>query len=230
MTTREEPRAPHAPDSALAPRPGPPQHPQTYSAELVPLTAEPSGAGFSWMGVGFFLGILDRAKALPTPRGGRPLLFPPSELPGARRAGPSQGHGPGAAFGGRAPRGPVGTEGAGGGLGRPPRLTLLVHSKPKGFPAGAAPQPGIPSDSTAVNRSLPLEGRRGARTTALSSYSRGKCAAATAAFQAGPRSRPREGLEGGGGAGKGEASPPHPGGCVFHTPTRLRPYYLADSQ
>lgn len=30
----------------------------THSAELVPFTAEPSGAGFSWMGVGFFLGIL----------------------------------------------------------------------------------------------------------------------------------------------------------------------------
>ena len=66
-----EPRARRTPDSASAPRPGPPRpapDPKTYSAELVPLTAEPSGAGFSWMGVGFFLGILDPGKALPTPR------------------------------------------------------------------------------------------------------------------------------------------------------------------
>lgn len=164
MTTREEPRAPHAPDSALAPRPGPPQHPQTYSAELVPLTAEPSGAGFSWMGVGFFLGILDRAKALPTPRGGRPLLFPPSELPGARRAGPSQGHRPGAAFGGRAPRGPVGTEGAGGGLGRPPALLSWCTANRRASPPAQLRSPGFPPtllQSTGPSRS------RGAAARAL---------------------------------------------------------------
>lgn len=71
---RDDPsRAPREAHTRLAsaPRPGPPQpapHPKTYSAELVPLTAEPSGAGFSWMGVGFFLGILDPGKALPTLR------------------------------------------------------------------------------------------------------------------------------------------------------------------
>ena len=71
VMTRAEPRARRTPDLASAPRPGPPQpapHPKTYSAELVPVTAEPSGAGFSWMGVGFFLGILEPGKALPTLR------------------------------------------------------------------------------------------------------------------------------------------------------------------
>lgn len=43
---------------------GLPATPGTHSAELVPLTAEPSGAGFSWMGVGFFLGILQPGKSL----------------------------------------------------------------------------------------------------------------------------------------------------------------------
>lgn len=62
------PRAAHTrlgsytPARASAARPGARRPPQTYSAELVPLTAEPSGAGFSWMGVGFFLGILDPGR------------------------------------------------------------------------------------------------------------------------------------------------------------------------
>lgn len=43
---------------------GLPATPGTHSAELVPLTAEPSGVGFSWMGVGFFLGILQRGSSL----------------------------------------------------------------------------------------------------------------------------------------------------------------------
>lgn len=43
---------------------GLPATPGTHSAELVPLTAEPSGVGFSWMGVGFFLGILPRGTSL----------------------------------------------------------------------------------------------------------------------------------------------------------------------
>lgn len=47
---------------------------------------------------------------------------------------------------------------------------------------------------------------------------------------AAPRSRPREGMESGAGAGKREASPLHRGCSAFHTPTRLRPYCLADSQ
>lgn len=46
-----------APHPRTAPRPG-----CTHSAELVPFTADPSGAGFSWIGPGFFFGIFARTR------------------------------------------------------------------------------------------------------------------------------------------------------------------------
>lgn len=173
--------------------------PQTYSAELVPLTAEPSGAGFSWMGVGFFLGILDPGKALATPRGGRPLLLPPSELPRARRAGPNQGCGPGGCLRGtRSARSRQGRV-ASGGLRRPPSH-LLGSEGTEGLPhRRSTAAPGFPP---ALPQSTGPQGLRGPAARApqrCSSHSPEKCAAATAAFQATRRSSPR----GPGGRGRG---------------------------
>lgn len=75
----EPPPAPHRHPATDQPRPGAPgcwgsgdrgiggvSPRPTHSAALVPFTAEPSGAGFSWMGVGFFLGMSARRReALP---------------------------------------------------------------------------------------------------------------------------------------------------------------------
>lgn len=41
----------------------------THSAELVPLMAEPSGTGLSWMGMGFFFGMVARRMMQKKPAG-----------------------------------------------------------------------------------------------------------------------------------------------------------------
>lgn len=157
-----------APGPAPAPRRASPARPRTYSAELVPLTAEPSGAGFSWMGVGFFLGILDPGKALPTPTRGRPLLLPPSELPRARRAGRVGAAGPGLPLGG-APRAVRRRRGAGSSPGFPlsppqppaPRLERTRRARtraPLQLPGGKAPPPPLPGRSA-----QPSQGGTGGR-------------------------------------------------------------------
>ena len=206
-----------APASPARPRCSPP--PKTYSAELVPLTAEPSGAGFSWMGVGFFLGILDPGKALSTPRGGRPLLLPPSELPRARRAGPSQGRGPGGCLRGSRPARSLQGRGASGGLGRP-TPHLLGSQGIEGLPRRRST---AARDSLPLSLSPPVPGARGAPPRAHHS------AAPATVRESAPPPLPcskrlgavvPEGLEGGGGVGKaregGSLAPrPRPGQLRF---------------
>lgn len=117
-----------------------------------------------------------------------------------------------------------------------PCPTCSAHRGPKGFPAGAAPQP---RDSLPLSLSPPVPRARGAPPRAHHS------AAPATARESAPPPLPRskrlgavvpEGLEGGGGVGRDREGgslaprPPPPGSCIFHTPTRLRPFCLAGSQ
>lgn len=110
------------------------------------------------------LGHSGPGKALLTPRGGRPLsCFLPLNCPTPAAQGQVGATGPGAAFGGRAPRGPFCAEGplAVSGDPRPTRPGLgLARKESKGFPGGAARQRGIPSLFSSVNRSLGFDRHR----------------------------------------------------------------------
>lgn len=220
------------PTGASPAPPGARLPPYTYSAELVPLTAEPSGAGFSWMGVGFFLGILNQGKALPTPRERRPLLLPPSALSRARRAGPIRSQGPGDCFGeggSRTARSRQRRE-AGGGLTGPLPYSPRARLGAQATEGVLRRRSSAAGDSLRLSLNLPVSRARAAPRSAHQSpaptTTRESTAAAVAALLADPRSRPREGLEGGGGARKGKASPPHPGCCLFAHPLGSAPLPL----
>ena len=97
------------------------------------------------------LGHFGPRKGAPNSEGG-PSSFLPLSCPAPASRGQVWAASPKAAFGGRALRGPVKAKGPVAVWGNP-RPTCSVHREPKGFPAGAARQPGIPSRSPSVNRS-----------------------------------------------------------------------------
>lgn len=157
-------------------------------------------------------------------------MLPPSALPHARRAGSSRSHGPGGSLRGARPAWSVQRRGAAGGLGGPPphlpgaRLGAQeIERLPRRRSAAAR-------DSLSLSLSQPVPRAGETPPQPRSSFSRESTATAGFALQAAPRSRPKERMQGGGGAGKGEASPLHRACYVSHTPTRLRPYCRADSQ
>lgn len=227
MTNSSGASARRTPDSAPAAPRGPPPPAalaatRTHSAELVPFTAEPSGAGFSWMGVGFFLGILNLGKALPTPRKKAAPLLPPSAESRARRAGPTGGRGLPSEDG--APREvPFAPRGGGGSW--DPRRTRPELGSPRregaeSFPAGAVRQPGIPP-SPSVNRGLGLGAPQRAKQ-ARSHRRRGSAAASSPRSQSLGAAVP--GRDCGAGEGRGGGClAPSPGHGPCHTPTRPRP-------
>jgi hypothetical protein len=200
---------------------------QTYSAELVPLTAEPSGAGFSWMGVGFFLGILHREGASNSE--GRAALLASSlgaapRPPRGTKSGPRalglplggaprtvrQRLGPAAISEDPCPiRPPLGARGAKG---------LLRRRGAERDGAGCARSGFPPSFPQSVSRMAPPRAHYSPAPIPAR-----ESAAAAAARTTAVRSRLWEGPEGGGGVGNREASPP-PGCGALLSPTRLRPH------
>lgn len=189
------------------------------------------------MGVGFFLGILDLGKALPTPGEGSTSRFLPLRCPAPAAQDQVRAANPGAAFRGCAPRGPVSAEGpvAVSVDPRPTRPGLgSARREPKGCPAGAeraeraVRQPGIPS----LSPNQPVPPARAAQPRVHQSPApapAGESAAAAAVLPAAWRSGPGRDWRPGEGRGRGSLAP-HPGCGPFHTPTRLRPYCLADNQ
>lgn len=159
------------------------------------------------------LGHFGARKGAPNSEGG-PSSFLPLSCPAPASRGQVRAASPKAAFGGRALRGPVRAKGPVAVWGNP-RPTCSVHREPKGFPARAARQPGIPCRSPSVNRSP------GARTTTLIQPQPGKvrrrhCRVPSGSAQ---QSQRRTGGRGrvGGGLGTGEASPPQFQEAAFST-------------
>lgn len=197
--TRAEPARERTPDCSCTPARASSRHPKTYSAELVPLTLGAVGSRVQLDGRRLLARHLEPGKALPTLRAapsGLPLSCPapasrgPSQEPQARRlpsgARPARS---------RQAKGPVA-------VWRPrPTAPCTGNRVPR-------PRSSAARDSLPLSLSQPVPGR--AHHNADCSHSPGKCAAATAAFQAAQRSSPRDGLEGGGEFGEGcgqEASP-----------------------
>lgn len=167
------------------------------------------------------LGHFGPRKGAPNSEGG-PSSFLPLSCPAPASRGQVRAASPDAAFGGRALRGPVRAKEPVAVWGNP-RPTCSMHREPKGFPAGAAQQPGIPSRSPSVNRSP------GARTTTLLQPQPGKvrrrhCRVPSGSAQQSQRGTGGRGRAGGRAGDRGSLAPPIPGGCVFHTPTWARPY------
>ena len=143
------------------------------------------------------LGHFGPRKGAPNSEGG-PSSFLPLSCPAPASRGQVRAASPNAAFGGRALRGPVRAKEPVAVWGNP-RPTCSTHREPKGFPACAAQQPGIPSRSPSVSRSP------GARTTTLLQPQPGKVRRRHCRVPSGSGSSPREGLEGGGGRGRDTA-------------------------
>lgn len=165
------------------------------------------------MGVGFFLGILNPGKALPTPRGRRPLLLPPSALSRARHAGPIRSRGPGGCLRGGAPRTVPSAPRSWWRSRRTPHPTRpgLGGQGTEGFPRRGSWQPGVPSLFPSVNRTPRVRAAPPSAHQSLApTTTQESTAAAVAALLTAPRSRPgRDKRRGRGGEGGSLAPPPH---------------------
>lgn len=119
---------------------------------------------------------------------------------------------------------------AGGGLTGPPPYSPRARLGAQATEGVLRRRSSAAGDSLRLSLNLPVSRARAAPRSAQQSpaptTTRESTAAAVAALLADPRSRPREGLEGGGGARKGKASPPHPGCCLFAHPLGSAPLPL----
>lgn len=197
------------------------------------------GAIWGWIqldGRRLLLGHFDRVKALPTPRERRPLLLPPSALSRASCAGPIRSQGPEDCFGeggSRTARSRQRRE-AGGSLTGPPPYSPRARLGAQGTEGLPRRRSSAAGGSLRLSLSQPVSwtraAPRGAHQSPAPTTARESTAVAVAALLADPRSRPREGLEGGGGARKGKASPPPSGLLPFRHTHSAPPHCLFDSQ
>lgn len=169
------------------------------------------------------LGHFEPGKGASNSAGKAAPRLPPSAKSRARRAGPAGGRGPGAASGRRrAPRGPVGASGRWRARGTPALLARGWAPRAGNPRVSQQAQLGSPRrpPSPSVNRWLGLEapGSAARETEPRSRHRPGKCRCLLAALPVAPRSGPREALQGGGGAGEGDASLPPPGAAFSTRP------------
>lgn len=181
------------------------------------------------------LGHFEPGKGASNSKGKAAPLLPPSALPRDRHAGPTGSLGLGGCFRGGAPRA----------VPSAPRSWWRSRGTP------TLTRPGLGAQGT---ERLPRRRSSAARDSFPLSLSQRVSSGSSGSAERAPepcsnhnprkyrhrrrrassRSAKRSlgGTGGGGGVGKREASPPAPhwGCCLFHTPTRLRPNCLANSQ